>query len=372
MVYSIGVHNINNNRMNAVSFKAEADDKKGMCENHDTLMYQETKKHPITTGLKIQSDKLKKAFTTYPKKGLKGSKNANFYEFLTMGTVPYLVGSAGMIAVFNLASRFFNTADAKNASKLGKKMGLGVLFYGVAKTLSKKFIEIPVKAKYGIDVNLPYRKVINELPEEDNQNNLVSYEYHKAFESVDFPRWDLFYNNKNFGEGRNAYFVKVGKKLGIKNDDLEHADQKVKPAIKEKVVKTRLFSNLSSYLWAATGVGIAMQTPWENFNVNLAKRFNAWKNCRQIAQNAKLTGIPFKKHTYLVQDFGKKFVESFKEFVNGKNAKTNIAGRVLLGAAIGMTLIGNFSTLFNFNKYKGTKPSASSSLIDESKEKVVC
>ena len=372
MVYTIGVRNLNNKVMSTPAFKAEADDKKGVCENHDTLMYQEFKMHPVTTSLKIQKDKLSKAFTTYPKKGLKGSKNANFYEFLTMGTVPYLVGSATMISVFNLASRFFDVESAKNASKLGKKMGLGVLFYGIAKTLSKKFIETPVKAKYGIDVNLPYKKVINELPEEDNQNNLVSYEYHKAFESVDFPRWDLFYNNKDFGERRNAYFLKVGKKLGINDSDLEHADQKVKPAIKEKVIKTRLFSTLSSYLWAATGVGVAMQKPWENFSVNIAERLKHFKDYRQIAQNAKLSGVHAGKYTCLAQDFGKKFIASCKEFVNGENAKTNIAGRILLGAAVGMTLLGNFSTLFNFNKYRGQKPNASSSLIDESKEKVVC
>ena len=30
-------------------------------------------------------DKFIKAFTVYPAKGLNGSKNSNFYEFLTMG-----------------------------------------------------------------------------------------------------------------------------------------------------------------------------------------------------------------------------------------------------------------------------------------------
>ena len=144
-------------------------------------MYTEAKRHPITTGLKIQSDKLKNAFTKYPKKGFKGSKNANFYEFLTMGMVPYLTGSAMMIGVFNFASKFFNTEAATNSAKLGKRMGLGVVLYGLGKTLSKKLIEKPVKMKYGIDVNLPYKKVINELPEEDNKDNLVAHEYHKAY-----------------------------------------------------------------------------------------------------------------------------------------------------------------------------------------------
>lgn len=331
-------------------------------------MYQEKKKHPVTTGLKIQTDKFVNAFTKYPEKGLKGSKNSNFYEFLTMGTVPYLVGSATLISVFNLASKFFDTPAAKSSAKLGQKMGLGVLFYGVAKTLSKKFIETPVNMKYGIDVNLPYKKVINELPEEGNKDNLVSYEYHKAYESVDFPRWDLFYNNKDFGNERNSYFYKVGKKLGMKDVDLEHADQKVKPVIKEKVVKTRLFSTLSSYLWAATSVGVAMQKPWEKLDINPVSRLLK-ANCVRAAREG---GSEVAKHSSFIKDFATTLKDSCVEFVNGKNAKTNIAGRVILGAAIGMTLLGNFSTLFDFNKYKGNDAHASTSLIDDSKEKVVC
>ena len=372
MVYSIGVKNQNISCLNSVSFGKKEKDKKSKCENHDMLMYDEKRKHPITTNVKIQADKFVNAFTKYPKKGLEGSKNSNFYEFLTMGMVPYLTGSAMMIAVFNLASKFFDTPAAVNASKLGKKMGLGVVMYGVGKTLSKKLIETPVNLKYGIDVNLPYKKVIHELPDKNNTDNLVTHEYHKAFESVDFPRWDLFYNNESYGTDRNSYFEKVGKKMGIHDDDLDHADQKVKPLIKEKVVKTKLFSTLSSYLWAATGVGIAMQKPWENLVINPAKRISNYKNYKKLAETAKTQGRKIAKYNNFAKDFGGKFVESCKEFVNNSHKSTRIAGRVLLGAAIGMTLLGNFSTLFDFNKSRGSKAQASSSLIDESKEKVVC
>lgn len=371
MVNIIGVQSRNINRFNTVSFGKE--DKKSKCENHDALMYEDKKKHPVSTGLKIQSNKLVNAFTTYPKKGLKGSKNSNFYEFLTMGMVPYLTGSATMIAVFNLAAKFFDTPAAVNASKLGKKMGLGVVMYGLGKTLSKKLVEAPVNMKYGIDVNLPYKKIIHELPDKNNTDNLVTHEYHKAFESVDFPRWDLFYGNDSFGPNRNSYFEKVGKKMGIAEEDLDHADQKVKPLIKEKVVKTKLFSTLSSYLWAAVGVGIANQKPWEKLELNPAKRLANYKNYKGILENAKRNGAPHPKYENFAVDFGKKFVKSCKEFVGKQNpSKAQIAGRVLLGSAIAMTLLGNFSTLFDFNKGKGSKPHASSSLIDETKEKVVC
>ncbi len=345
MVYNIGVHHQNiNNRAIAPSFGAEKQEKRSKCENHDMIMAAEMKKNPISTTLEIQTDKLKNAFTKYPMKGLKGSKNANFYEFLTMGTVPYLIGSATMIGVFNLASKFFDTPSAVNAIKGGKKFGIGVALYGVAKTLSKKLIEAPVKWKHGIDVNMPYKKVVHELPEEGNKDNLVTHEYHKVFESVDFPRWDLLYGNEHFGPERNSYFEKVAKKMGMDDGDLEHDDQKMKPKIKEKVIQTKVFSTLASYLWAGTAVGVAMQKPWEH--LKLGKGF--------------------------VKNLGKTFAKSCKEFVNHPDKATKIAGRTLLGAAVGMTLLGNFVTLLDFNKDKGSTTSASTSLFDESKEKVVC
>jgi hypothetical protein len=372
MVYSIGVKNQNISGYGYASFGKEDKAEKPVNEDKDTLLYDKKKNHPILTGMEIQRDKFVNAFTKYPQKGFAGSKNANFYEFLTMGMVPYLMGSATMIGVFNLAAKFFDTPAAVNASKLGKKMGLGVVMYGLGKTLSKKLVETPVNAKYGIDVNLPYKKVIHELPDGDNTDNLVAYEYHKAYESVDFPRWDLFYDNKSFGTDRNSYYEKVGKKMGLKDDDLEHADQKVKPLIKEKVIKTKLFSTLSSYLWAATGVGIAMQKPWENLVINPVKRMNNHSNYKQLAQQAQEMGREIPKYKNFAKDFSQRFVSSCKEFLNNGNPATKIAGRALLGSAIAMTLLGNFSTLFDFNKNKGTKTHASTSLIDDTKEKVVC
>ena len=338
MVNKLGVQI--NNKVETLSFKAKEAEKTEKVAHKDALLINE--KNPALTNLKNKTDKFIKSFTTYPKKGLTGSKNANFYEFLSMGTVPYLVGSATMIAVFNVANKFFDTPAMKNAYKTGKKMGIGVLLYGIAKTASKKLIETPVKMKYGIDTNMPYQKIVYELPEESNKDNLVKHESHKVFESVDFPRWDLLYDNEKFGEGRNAYYDKIAKKMGFK-EDINHSDQKMKPLIREKVVQTKLFSTLSSYLWAATGVAVAMQKPWENLKLN--------KN--------------------IVKNFGKTFVNSCKEFVTNPVKSHKIAGRALLGAAIATTLIGNFVTLLNVNKDKG-ETTASTPIFNPNKEKVVC
>lgn len=384
MFYKIGVQNNTIRGNNQVSFGKKEADKKSVCENHDRLLVEEMDKHPISTSLKINAEKLTNAFVKYPIKGFKGSKNANFYQFLQMGTVPYLLGSAAMMAVFNLARIGFNTPNAKSAAKLGNKMALGVAFYGIMKNLSKKFIELPVKHIRGIDVNMPYDKIVYELPEKGNENNLVQHENHKAFESVDFPRWDLFYNNEYFGDERNSYYKKVSEKFGYDPGEIDHSDQKMKSVIKETVVKTKLFTTLSSYFWAASAVGVAMQEPWEKM------LFNPIQRLRNLKDHAKIKKVM--PDDFFVIDFAKKLGKSFGEFIgvdfgkivkNLKNhekitkglekaTKTQVAGRVLFGAALGLTVLGNFFALNDFSKDKGSKTQASTSLIDDSREKVVC
>ncbi|MBQ3642371.1 hypothetical protein II906_10685 [bacterium] len=402
MVEKIGVQGYNS-ALKRMTFGKSEEPKKSECENKDTIVLG-------ASPVKITGNKLVNAFTKYPVKGLKGSKNANFYEFLTMGVVPYLAGSAALMGVFNLARAFFNTADAVPAAKLGNKMALGVALYGIAKTASKKLIENPVKRKFGIDVNMPYKKVIYELPEDGNENDLVSHEYHKVYESVDFPRWDLLYNNPDFGEERNSYFDKIAKKMKIDKKGLEQSDQKVKPAIKEKLIQTKVFSTLSSYLWAATAVGVAMQSPWESFTLkgererlkqipDAMKRAFPKGSFSKIKEAGKVLSekdgfSKIKEAGKIVSEEGFSkikeagrvlsdkitFVKSCKYFVNGtvekgtdiNNIKRNkIAGLALLGAAIGMTMLGNFITLKNVNKNRGAENGASP-LIDKDREKVVC
>ena len=351
MIYSIGTQKLpqgNNITFGKKKTKAEA----SVEGEKDYLMIEEHTKHPISTKIKIGADRLTNALTTYPAKGFKGSINSNFYEFLTMGTVPYLVGSATLMAVFNLAGKFFDPKSKVASSKIGKKMALGVLFYGIAKSLSKKLIETPVKMRYGVDVNLPYRKVINEIPDGTNQDDLVSYEYHKAFESVDFPRFDLLYT-KGLGQNPNSYYDKIAKKMGM-GDNLVDSDQKVKQKIRELVTKTRTFTTLSSYLWAGSAVGIAMQPVWEASPVKA-------KNILKAPVKA-------------VKSLGQQFATAAKSFlgVGEKTLKSkHIAGRALLGLAAAVTLIGNVITLVDFKKKKSDKM-ASTPIIDENKKKVVC
>ena len=226
--------------------------------NKDTLL-----ENNLSTRMRIQFDKLGNACTMYPAKGFKGSKNANFYEFLTMGTVPYLIGSGVLIAVFNYANKFFPHFDKSMASSVGKKMGMGVAFYAVAKELAKPLISKPVKWMTGVDVDVPYAKVEYQLPEHKNDTDITSIEHHKVLESVEFPRFDLLYNDEKSGKKRLAYFDNVAKKLN-RGENIENSDKETKGVIRRIAAQTTAAKNTIPYLWAATGVMLAFSGKWDS------------------------------------------------------------------------------------------------------------
>ena len=285
----------------------------------------------------ILGDQFQNALTVYPAKGLAGSVNSNFYEFLTMGMVPYVIGSGTLMAVFNLASKYFEPFQKSRASIIGHKMALGVLFYGVFKSLSRSLIETPVYWKTGINVNKPYKTTKTELPENykrnkngDEPEGRKSIEYHKVFESVDFPRWDLLYDLKE-GKHRNYYYDKIAKKLGCE-PKLVDSDQEVKPLIRETVIRTKTFTTLSSYIWAGLGVAIAAQDKWNNaFTKNNGK--------------VKIFSAEFLKR------FVKTFREACKQLWQGGTYKAKglaIAGKTFVIAAIASSVIGAVLSMYDF------------------------
>lgn len=286
----------------------------------DTLL-----KNNFVTRSRINFDKFSNAITLYPAKGIKGDKNANFYEFLTMGTVPYLIGSVMMMSVFNSANKHFSPNARSQAAKVGNKMALGVLFYGALKSMSKSLVTTPVKWITGVDTEVPYAKVNYELPDNVDDTDITSIEYHKVFESKEFPRWDLLYKSEAKGENRNEYYDKIAKKLGY-GEDLKDSDQEMKPIIRKIAVKTDMAKTISSYLWAAAGVGLAFQEPWESyFNVATLK---FWKSDKF-------------KHSLKV--LGRSTVDSCKAFWNGPDTAKGIskhAGKILIGAAALSTVAG--------------------------------
>lgn len=335
------------NRNTNLNFSANNQDEENKLPyTHDTVL-----KNTFSNRMRIGVDKLTNAMTVYPAKGLKGSKNANFYEFLTMGTVPYLIGSGMLMAVFNAANKYYMPFDKKHASTLGKRLALGVAFYGVAKSISKMFITQPVKWMTGVDTEQPYAKVQYELPESINDTDITSIEYHKVHESTEFIRWDLMYGKEDNAKTRNEPYDKIAKKLGLGNN-LNDSDQEAKPRIREIVIKSATAKNIVSYLWAATGVGIAMQECWDKFF-----KVATWKvwNGKQFAKT--------------VTTFVKTLCESAKDFYKGgTHGMSKYAGKILLGSAVLGTVIGVSNVMTSSNK-----PSKldSADIIEKSRKYVV-
>lgn len=338
------------NRHKSLNFSANNKEKdcgeSKLPYTHDTVL-----KNNFSNRMRIGIDKLTNAMTVYPAKGLKGSKNANFYEFLTMGTLPYLVGSGMLMVVFNSANKYYMPFDKKAASSLGKRLALGVVFYGLAKNISKNFITQPVKWMTGVDTEQPYAKVQYELPESVNDTDITSIEYHKVSESADFIRYDLMYGKEDNAKTRNEPYDKIAKKLGL-GQNLNDSDQEAKPRIREIVIKSATAKNITSYLWAATGVGIAVQQCWDKFfNVATGK---FWK----VDQFYKT-----------LKTFGQTLVKSSVDFYKGEGkGLSKHAGKALLGAAVLSTVAGVCNVMTS-----DIKPSKldSADIIEKSRKYVV-
>ena len=97
----------------------------------------------VKTGVK-QASKLPK----YAVEGLKGNEDANFFEFLQLGKIPYWVGGLVLVGCF--------AAGGKSSIPLAKQKAAGVLLYYLAAMAAKALINKPVKFFKGVDLNRKY------------------------------------------------------------------------------------------------------------------------------------------------------------------------------------------------------------------------
>ena len=345
---------------NNTSFNSEQPKKK---------VEDETRILPNTIGTRLEqgTQKTMSAFIDYPVKGLKGDINSNFYEFLTMGTVPYILGSAMFMVVFNALNlgKHLGARDAKAASTLGKKMALGVVLYGVLKNISKNLVTKPIKLATGVDTEMPYQNKVYNLPKGAGENAEieVQWQQRKVFDSKEFFRKDLL---------DRTYFDNVAKKIGL-GENLNDSISETTPIIQNIVATSNTAKTLSSYCWAAVGVCLAMQDSWSEF-------FNAYSNRARYHAGknegffSKLVGKTknFGKNTwYMFKELIKAFGKSFKQLWNGDPAHRGFmkhSGKALLGLA---TLATVGLTANSIVKAKNMAKNKNSKTIDNTKESTV-
>ena len=313
------------------------------------------------TRIKQNYQKTSNAFTYYPIKGLKGDINSNFYEFLSMGIVPYLAGSAMFMVAFNCLK---NSLSPRNQI-IGKKFALGVILYGVMKSLSKNLVTKPVKITTGIDTEMPYENVVYPLPKEagEDANIDIQYQQRKVFDSKEFYRKDLL---------DRAYFDKVAEKLGL-GKNLNDSITETSPIIQNVVATTNTAKSLSSYCWAAVGVCLAAQDAWVPF-------FNSFTNKKKFVKQPDLGFMHNLKgktknlcqNTWnITKEFCHSFGKSIKEMWLGQPGTSGYrkhAGKAVLSIT---TLLTTFLTLNTIIRAKNLAKNNNKQTIDQSKESTV-
>lgn len=338
-----------------------------MSKQKKSASPKESRILPNTAKIRAKQNfqKTSSAFIDYPVKGLKGDVNSNFYEFLTMGIVPYLAGSAMFMFVFNAANKHLNLFEKEKASVFGKKMALGVVLYGILKRLSKNLVTKPVKAATGVDTEMPYENVVYSLPKEAgaSANIEVQYQQRKVYDSKEFFRKDLL---------DRSYFDNVASKLGL-GDDLNDSVSETTPIIQNIVATTNTAKSLSSYCWAGVGVGLAVQDSWLDFfntvsgrdkfkpnkNENLIK--NLGGRCKNIIKNTWNISVSFVKS----------FINAFKEMWKGPEGYTGFmkhAGKGFISLAVLATTVLTSNAII---RAKNMAKNNNRKTIDERKESTV-
>lgn len=339
-------------------------------EEAEAVQHAESRILPNTlrTRLDQKFQKTTSAFLEYPVKGLRGDVNSDFYEFLTMGIVPYLLGSAMFMGIFNML-KDLNPKSQVLAKINGNKMALGVVLWGVFKTLANDLVTRPVYWGTGVDIELPVEHVYYPLPKESGEaaNIIPQIQQRKVYDSREFFRKDLI--QKDLGV---EYYNKIAKKNGL-GTNLNDPVTETTPIIQNIVSTAKTAKSFSSYAWAGVGVGLAVQDAWIDF-------FNSIKNRkRHIAKPDESFGTKissrmknFGENTVNIsKTFGKSFINAFKTLWTGDAGKSGFMKHAGKGWLLFTTALTAGSVANVIYKARTMGKLANKDNIDKSKESMV-
>lgn len=199
---------------------------------------------------------------TYVLKGLKGDPSSNFYEFMQICKIPYFIGGPVLAALFNAGANNINYQSKSFANAATKKIAVGVGLYYMAVALAKLAIDVPVKYFRGVDLNLPYKKIVESKSPDSSIGYLKkTKEYHKVFESIDFTRWQLLHNHEDASKPVNYRYDKMAKKFGFE-EPLNDSDSALRPYISKTIIMARAWKYILTVPFVALGLGLAKQNDW--------------------------------------------------------------------------------------------------------------
>jgi len=277
----------------------------------------------------------------YAVRGLKGDQNANFYEYLTLAKFPYYVGGPMLAAMFmagagkhNLQSHFF-------AKQKAKQVAIGVALYYVAASLANKVIDIPVKLARGIDLNHPYRDVVDLRAVSPSGISPKKKEYHKVYESIDFTRWDLLYKDGGKPNEINERYNKIAKKYGVK-ENLADSDSLLKEKIKQTITMARAWKYAMIVPFAPLALGIASQNNWTTAGKNLIPNIaDSFKNMRKDGFKSGLKQLGLVLNNSIVTPLK----NSVKDLWKGSTPVSKVLGRSVIVASVFLPVFANILIL---------------------------
>jgi hypothetical protein len=290
----------------------------------------------LGTKFKVKIEQVTK-IPDYIYGGLKGDPDSNFYEFLQLCKVPYFIGGPVLTGMFAAGINNFSIASNLAAKGAAKKMALGVALYYVGAELAKSVIDVPVKFFRGVDLNHPYKDVVDlrEGSPLDMPQNKKKELGHSVYESIDFTRWDLLYNNKaQKSDAINANYDKIAKKYGIKNN-VNDSDATLKDKIKDTIIMSRAYKYLLSVPFVVLGLGLSKQASFSD-KIGIKGTYNSFKKLFNTAlPNTflnKLTNLKDAAKSDLVRPFA----EGIKDLWKGNTAASKAFGRfAILGSVLG-------------------------------------
>ena len=347
---------------NSINFKSKSVTKRPEKDEESDIL-----PNTLKTRILQKTDKTMNAVIEYPVKGLRGDINSDFYEFLSMGIIPYVTGSAMFMLMFNLLNKYLTPSAALN----GKKMALGVLFYGIAKTLGNDLVTRPVAWSTGVDIELPYKNIYCTLPTKPGADANVDHKHQqrKVYDSIEFFRKDLIAKHPEYGV---SYYDKIAKKNGL-GDNLNDSVTETIPLIQSTVSSTKTAKSLSSYAWAGVGVGLAAQNCWADFFKAVSERpkYFAKKGEGFFSKMGGKVKNASKNFYNLTKTFGKTFGAACKTFWSGEAGTSGFmkhAGKAWLLFTALLTL-GTTANVIYRAKHAGKL--VNKDLIDRTEESTV-
>ncbi len=346
------VNSVNINNLPRIGYLSSKEEKKEKFYENEAHIY----KQGLFTGLQTTVHRLENDIFTYFPKGFAGSKNSDFYEYLSLGMVPYLVGSGLMYGLYKCANNAFKLTDKAMADSVANKMGAGILLYGLGKMYSRKLSRSLIHASTGVNLDMKYMNRVNELPEPGQDKGIQRIQYPGVFDSVTFYRCDLLDKDSELNhDSAYWYYDKVAKRAGYK-EPLNNPNQEMSPKLKQLKARATALENISKYIVAATGVAIGSQEGFGKMTLN--KVFS------------KTTKFDFKALKGNIQGLAKAFVESSKQLWAGtkQNSITKNYGKALIIASGVSVLMSWLVPTIGFK----TKHNTMNSKVDTKKDYEVC